>query len=262
MDLPAGIYKIADKNIKISSLHEAVHDLCREYRVADETNDTGISECESEGNVNGFESSIPIDLEVDIRPEDIEYERSVGTNKNCADSYLEELAVYRKIAEWMVSQNTFLFHGSCIALDGQGILFTARSGVGKSTHAKLWCDYLGERVENINDDKPLIHVDDSGVTIYGTPYNGKHHRGKNTAVPLKCICLLERNAENSTEEISKSEAFPYLLRQVYRPADKDAYQKTIQLLEKAAGQIKFFRIRCNMDIQAAQTAYQAIAPFL
>ena len=33
--------------------------------------------------------------------------------------------------------DTFLFHGSAIAVDGAAYIFTAKSGTGKSTHARL-----------------------------------------------------------------------------------------------------------------------------
>ena len=75
--------------------------------------------------------------------EDIDFEREKSASedevegiptRHFSDSYLEELAVYRKIAEKMIDYDTILFHGSVIAVDGIGYLFTAKSGTGKSTH--------------------------------------------------------------------------------------------------------------------------------
>lgn len=37
----------------------------------------------------------------------------------------------------MPDYDTVLFHVSVIAVDGRGFLFTAKSGTGKSTHARL-----------------------------------------------------------------------------------------------------------------------------
>ena len=84
------------------------------------------------------------------------------------DDYLETLAVCRKIAERMPEYDTFLFHGSCIAVDGVGYLFTAKSGTGKSTHTRLWRELLDNRATMVNDDKPLIRIADDGLVIYGT----------------------------------------------------------------------------------------------
>lgn len=60
--------------------------------------------------------------------------------------------------------NTFLFHGSCVAVDGEGYLFAAKSGVGKSTHARLWRELLGDRAVMFSDDEPLIRVTDAVLT--------------------------------------------------------------------------------------------------
>ncbi|MDD7517902.1 hypothetical protein [Ruminococcus flavefaciens] len=43
----------------------------------------------------------------------------------------------------MPDYDTVLFHGSVIAVDGHGFLFTAKSGTGKSTHTRLWREYFG-----------------------------------------------------------------------------------------------------------------------
>ena len=239
-----GIYRFADKIIQINSLYNEVHEYCCDYRY----------------------EGIP-DFTVAVSVEDIEYERQKSkkndilegrTIQKWSDSYLEELAVYRKIAEKMPSFDTFLFHGSAAAVDGQAYLFTAKSGTGKSTHTKLWRELLGDRAVMVNDDKPLIRVNENGIMIFGTPYNGKHRIGKNISVPLKAVCILERSEKNHIRQISKAEAYPMLLQQAYRPADSAALAKTLILIDKMAEHIVFWRLGCNMDISAAKLAYQTM----
>ena len=171
-------YKIAGKVIEINSIYSQVHDYCRDYL--------------SDGNT---------DFSVTVSEDDIraEREKSARENefeglpvKNYPDHYLEELAVYRKICEKMPDYGTILFHGSVIAVDGAGYLFTAKSGTGKSTHTRLWREYFGDRAVMVNDDKPLISIGEDGVTAHGTPYNGKHRLGSNISGPLKAICILTR----------------------------------------------------------------------
>ena len=77
-------------------------------------------------------------------------------------------------------------------MDGQAVLFTAKSGTGKSTHTKLWRDLFGERAVMVNDDKPLLRILKDGVLVCGTPWDGKHRLSTNCALPLKAICILER----------------------------------------------------------------------
>lgn len=63
-------------------------------------------------------------------------------------------------------------HASCVSLEGRGYLFLGRSGTGKSTHARRWMEaFPGCRL--LNDDNPVLRVEDGTVTAYGTPWSGK-----------------------------------------------------------------------------------------
>ena len=108
------IYRIADKNIKISSLFPFIHVYCEEY--------------ETDGEA---------DFEIGITEEDIRAERR-EVQTEITDDWLEISAVYRKIAEIMPTYDTLMIHGSAISVDGECYLFIAKSGTGKSTHTRLW----------------------------------------------------------------------------------------------------------------------------
>ena len=168
---------------------------------------------------------------------------------------LELLAVYRRIAEQMPFRDTFLFHGSAVAVDGAAYLFTARSGTGKSTHTRLWREMLGDRAVMVNDDKPLIRLTEDGAVVYGTPWNGKHRLGANISVPLKAVCILERAKQNTIRAITREEAFPMLIQQSYRPLDPAALAKTLSLVDRLSRTVSLYRLGCNMDPEAAELSY-------
>ena len=238
-----GVYRFAEIPIEVSSAHSSVHQLCEEYRC---------------GGIPCFA--------VHTTAQDIAYERIKSARESAKegretvswpDAYLETLAVYRKIAERMPDYDAFLFHGSAIAVDGDAYIFTARSGTGKSTHARLWRKLLGSRAMMVNDDKPLIRVCPNGAAIvYGTPWDGKHHLSNYTSAPVKAICILDRSPKNWIRRVSKPEALPMLLQQTYRPADPDALAKTLTLLDRL--NVGFYRLGCNMDISAAELSYQTM----
>ncbi len=239
------VYRMAGRNIEITSLYPDVHAYCAAYR--------------AEGTP---------DFSVAVAGEDIDFERVRSARedaregrvpRNWSDGYLEELAVYRKIAETMPAYDTILFHGSAVAVDGAAYLFTARSGTGKSTHARLWRELFGERAVMINDDKPLIRVTDTGGIVYGTPYDGKHRLSRNTAVPIRALCALRRAEENSIRRLEMKEAFPLLLQQTYHPIDGEAMAKTLTLLEQLAALVPTYRLDCNMSIAAARLAYETMS---
>ena len=236
-------YKIADKVVEVNSIYDEVHEYCSDYQTDE-----------------------PADYSVTTTQADIDFEREKSAHedeiegipvRHFSDSYLEELAVYRKIAEKMLDYDTILFHGSVVAVDDVGYLFTAKSGTGKSTHTRLWREYFGDRAVMVNDDKPLLHIADT-VTAYGTPYNGKHRLGTNISVPLKAICILTRSADNHIEPITREQVYTMLLQQVYRPADMLKMAKTLELVDRLADSVKLYQLGCNMDISAAKIAYEGM----
>lgn len=179
------IYRIADRNIKINSLYSFVHVYCEKYRTDGEP-----------------------DFEIEITDDDINTERrTVRSEFPCG--WIEISAVYRKIAEIIPKYDTFMIHGSAVSVDWESYLFIAKSGIGKSTHTKLWLELLGERALIVNDDKPFIRISDDEARIYGTPYSGKEGLNTNVSVPLKAVYILERSESNRIEQIDFSNAFPF-----------------------------------------------------
>ena len=201
-----------------------------------------------------------------ITREDIEGERNrLLAKKNpgealeaSTDEALERLHLCRRIAELLPKYDRVLFHGSSLAVDGRGVLFTAKSGTGKSTHTRFWRQEFGERVRMVNDDKPFLHVGENGVTVYGTPWRGKHALGENTQAPLEAIYFVNRGEENSVQPISPRELYPLLLQQTYTPDDPNAMVKTLALVERLSRSVKLLKLYCNLDPQAAHVALDAL----
>lgn len=209
----------------------------------------------------------PADFEVELLLADIQFEREKSARedklqglpvRHFSVEYLETLALYRKIAEKMPEYDTMLFHGSAIAVDNRGYLFTAKSGTGKSTHTRLWRERFGSRAVMVNDDKPLLKITESGVMVYGTPWDGKHRLSSNLGVELKGLCLLSRSENNSIAPIDARDAWPMLMQQTYRPADPAALAKTLTLIEKLSQRVKLWKMGCNISPEAAEMAYMAM----
>ena len=228
------IYRIADKNIKINSLYSFVHVYCEKYRTDGEP-----------------------DFEIEITCKDIDAERKT-VKADVTGGWLEISAVYRKIAEIMPKYDTLMIHGSAISVDGEGYLFTAKSGIGKSTHVKLWQELLGDRAVIVNDDKPFIRMSENEARVYGTPYSGKEGLNTNISVPLKAICILERSEENRIEQINFRETFPILIQQTYHPSDREMFDRTFNLLDRLKLFVKFYRFSCNKKLEAAEISYSAM----
>lgn len=233
---------LAGKVIAITARFPATRRLCRDYL-----------------------TDAPPDFAVEISLADLAYERRKLEKAqqdisaaDFSDTDLESLSVHRKIVERMPDYHTILFHASAIAVDGIGYLFAAPSGTGKSTHARLWRELFGSRAVMVNDDKPLLHITDSGVTVFGTPWDGKHHLSSPISVPLRAICILERSAVNSISPLAQKDAWPLLMQQVYRPANPVQLEKTLALVDQLGKGVSLYHLKCNMHPSAAQIAYDGM----
>ena len=257
-ELESFIIQLAGHKIRISPRYELLREYCKDYIVPD-TDAACLTADKADVSA--------ADLTVQISAEDISYER-MRSDRDAerngqepgmyTDAYLETLAVYRKIAEWMPMQGILLFHGSVVAVDGKAYLFTAKSGIGKSTHTKLWREYFGDRAVMINDDKPLIQITDDGIYAYGTPWDGKHRLSTNTHAPLAGICILRRGSDNVIRKVTPQEAYPMLLQQCYRPMDTEALMATMQLLDKLKETVSFYELFCNISQEAVEVAYKGM----
>lgn len=240
-----GSYRIAGHLVLIRSQFDEVHRLCRDYQ--------------SEGDP---------ELVVETNMEEIRKEQEISDRENrleglpeiqFSDPALENLAVYRKIARWMINQDTILLHGSAIAVDGNAYLFTAKSGTGKSTHTRLWREVFGDRAVMVNDDKPLLKVQNGEVTVYGTPWNGKHHLGGNISAPLQGVAILKRGQENTIAPAKTEEVLPMLIQQSYRPEDPALMGKVLTSVDTLRKTVPVWELHCNMEQEAALVAYEAMS---
>ena len=144
-------------------------------------------------------------------------------------------------------------------MDGRGYAFSARRGVGKSTHTNLWMKHFKDKAFIINDDKPALRKIDDTWYVYGTPWSGKTDQNINAKVKLGGIVFLERAENNWIEEISVKEAIPKFLHQTIR---KFKAEEKMDMVLNNMGTIllenPIYKMGCNVSNEAVIMAYEKI----
>ena len=70
---------------------------------------------------------------------------------------------------------------------------------------------------------------------------------------------MERGERNVIKEITFGQAFTFLLQQSYRPADAAKMRKTLSLLSRLNGRVRFFRLSFdNLKDDAFSVSYEAL----
>ncbi len=145
-----------------------------------------------------------------------------------------------------------MLHSSAVMMDGKAYLFSAPSGVGKSTHTRLWGRVFGtDRAQVINDDKPALRCRDGEWYAYGTPWSGKATTSLNVRVPVAGICFLKRGEKNTIRRLSPQEAVFHVLNQTVRTKDYHLRETLLSVVDRLVSQVKVYEMQCNMEPEAA-----------
>lgn len=228
-----GSYKFAEHIFTINTNYQYFHTRSTDYKTTENS-----------------------EFEITITQEDLALEKEKDEN-NFPEQYVEFTAVYRKMLDILMNHGCILFHGAVISVDGQGYLFTAPSGTGKTTHMRLWLKLFGNRAKVVNGDKPILICREDGVFAYGTPWNGKEQYGENSSVKLKAMIVLSRDKENHIEPISRDNAFPFLFKQTHKTSGSNvAY--VMAKLDEISSKVELYSLGCNMDPEAAIVAYKGM----
>ena len=174
-----------------------------------------------------------------------------------SEEYAEALCLYREMAEKLPLYDRMVFHAAAIEYAGKAYLFPAPSGTGKSTHIRLWREQLGERVQIINGDKPILHRTENGFFVCGTPFAGKEGWQSKRSAPLAGICLLKQGRENRISPISGQSAFLRLFSQSYMPRTEEAVRKTAELV-RALSALPCWELACNISEEAVRVSFEAL----
>lgn len=226
--------KIADIAIGIENRYSYVYEISKDYLTAD----TPVFTVSADSS----------DIEEEKRLSDVSF----------AEPLFEATAIYRKIADNLADYDAFVFHGAVVELDGDAYLFTAKSGVGKTTHVKLWLDLFPGRARILNGDKPVIRLINGKPYVSGTPWRGKEGFGYPGLASLSGIAFLERSKENSADAEKTESALIKFATQAHIPRSNSTRSaKALSLFDKILRSVPLVRLRCNMDISAAEIAYSA-----
>ena len=96
-------------------------------------------------------------------------------------------------------------------VDGNGFIFTGKSGAGKSTTARLW--HKNSKAMVLNDDRIIVRKVKNKFYIYGSPWHGEfsdYLESKIESAPLKSLFFIHHAPLNKARRIPEKEAFSLL----------------------------------------------------
>lgn len=152
---------------------------------------------------------------------------------------------------YMSLRQTLLMHASAVNWNGQGLVFTAPSGTGKTTQAELWARYKGAKI--LNGDKVFLKQEEDAIHAWGSPWKGSSPYALNESAPLKAIIVLRQAKENSIRRLSTLEAMELFVPHVFFPKwDEKCEQAVLDFLDVVMSQTPIYLLCCRPDEEAVE----------
>lgn len=161
---------------------------------------------------------------------------------------------YRKL----IAFDGIVLHSSCISVDEKAFAFSAGSGVGKTTHTKMWLENLKGRAHIINDDKPAIRIIDGKAYACGTPWSGQADCSTAEIVPLEAICFLERSNENYIKTADTQKAIFGIFSQTVKKLDEENMDMLFDIIERIFRSVRLYELGCDDSENAFITSYNEL----
>lgn len=175
----------------------------------------------------------------------------------------KDLIIYiescRQFYSELLNFNGFYLHSSAIVFEGKAYLFSGPSGIGKSTHTRLWKSTFGPEAHVINDDKPALRRIDGKWYAYGTPWCGKDGININEKAPLAGVCFLKKAPENKIRRLSSFEAMQRILGQtIYKFNSEEQLDKLLASLEGFLKEIPVYELENVPEPEAAKLSFETM----
>lgn len=207
--------------------------------------------------VKDFLTDEPAVFTVSASDEDIKLEHEYA-GVTIPDKYAENVVLYRKIAEKLPEYDALVFHGAVLEYDGVAYAVTAHSGVGKTTHTRIWLSEFADKAKILNGDKPILRVIDGTVYAASTPWRGKEGYGYNGMLKLGGIGFLSRGAVNKSRITTPDDAVMKFMNQVYvSKANVLSLTRSMRICNALLSGVPLYEFECNMDPDAAHVTRDA-----
>lgn len=142
-----------------------------------------------------------------------------------------------------------LMHASVVEYKNKAVVFTAASGTGKTTQARLWNEYLNGRI--LNGDKVFFKEKDNLFETWGSPWKGSSPYAINDYAPLGAVIVLSQGKDNIIRPLEDHEIASMVLPHIFLPSwDTVCIDRVMEVVNNMFSQIHFYHLSCRPDEDA------------
>ena len=173
--------------------------------------------------------------------------------------WLCRFAMWIGVGLMFAPYNIVAIHGSCVVCRGKAVLFLGESGTGKSTHTRLWQEYV-EGSFLLNDDSPFLRIEEGRVWAYGSPWSGKTPCYRQERYELKGCVRLSQAPHNQMKRLSILPAYG-AVHPSCPPAfacDEVLYDHISDFISGLLSTVPCYHLECLPDRDAAMLSFKTM----
>lgn len=175
------------------------------------------------------------------------------------DVRLYRFAMWIGLGVMVAPLDTVAIHSSCIVYNNKAVLFLGESGTGKSTHTRLWRETI-DGAFLLNDDSPVLKVENGKVWAYGSPWSGKTPCYRQEKYELAACVRLSQAPHNKIKKLSVLEGYAAI-----HPScppefayDSYLYDNISSFINKLLSNVPFYHLACLPNNEAALLSFKTI----
>ena len=148
-------------------------------------------------------------------------------------------------------RSCYILHCAFLAFKNKAILFSGPSGIGKSTHADLWCQHIPE-THVVNGDRCLITRNSDGTyEANAWPVCGSSQICHKEHYPIHAVVFMGQSPQNQVRELSLMQRFQLLNMQLMvNHWNPEATRKAMDWMLTFCQQVPIKEYHCNMNPDA------------
>lgn len=187
-----------------------------------------------------------------------EIENIISQNNQITPPKAELMIISLKFNKNALRFGKISLHASAFEFRGKGYLFSANSQVGKSTQTKLWQQMFPNEITIINDDKPIISVQNNVPIVYGTPFSGGSEKDANILVPIDAIFFIKRADKCNLRKLNNLEACQKFMENTIYKGNRDFMSALLDIMDKICCNTNFYELECTQTTESVECVYKSI----
>lgn len=158
---------------------------------------------------------------------------------------------------FMQKKGLIAVHSASIIYNGKGYIFSASSGVGKSTHTGLWRKNYNTDI--LDGDVAACKIEDGKAVVFGLPWCGTSKLYKNQKLPLGGIIFLQQSCHNAIYPLNAFESILRLSARCFTPTwTEKLVDKNMQIAEAIIEVTPCALLNCLPNDHAVEVTKQYI----